>query len=192
MAAFNIPGTLPNPLSMPDQTLNLSVTLNSIFDMGEIDVDKAATLEETVTDIEYHSMRCDEYEFDATSPSYNIDNAFGLYGAAPIYAPAFSYSAPPAKGIHGYAVAILIVCEKGSCIVLNNDKLHAPVTSIQYIPSPMNEGDFLFWADPNEPLVGLNEDGLSDFAIGLLGMEASTVTGVRLRVYSFFKFVERV
>lgn len=192
MASAQIPGTLPNPESMPEEVLSLKSTLQAVFDMGETEVDKSAELSESIPDIEYHSMISNVYDYGPTAESYYVNGTHGLYSAFMVYEPAFSYSPPPEIGIWGYLVALLVTCEHGSCALLNCNPKIMGSASIQHIPYPMDKGDFFFWADSNEPLTGISEDGTLDTAMGLLGVQGCTTTGVRLRVYSFYKFVERL
>jgi len=191
-AGSGILGLLPNPLTLPELELKLGVDLSSLFDMGDPDVDKSAQLDELIPDIDYHAMYSIEHSFDASSAmGYKLDTQYGLYAAYPVYEPAYSFEFSP--GIWGYLVALFIECTEGSCILLNNRmQVGAPPKSTQYIPYPMEKGDFLFWSDPTEPLMGIDEDGVANSAMGLLGIQATTDNGVRLTVHSFYKFVEYV
>jgi len=185
MAETSIPGEFPNPNTLPSGASVLSTELSSTFDLGN-DEDRDAVWQEAIEDIEYNTMFSREYEFDPSTTHYYMDSATGLYSAYPIFKPAYTYEDTP--GVQGYLVALLIKCTKGSCVLINDG---GNGKSIQYLPYPMHVGDFLFWADPHEPLVGINEDGSSDSILGLLGIKAATDVGVRLSVYSFYRFVEK-
>jgi len=185
-------GLLPNPLTLPETEFKLGVDFSSEFDMGKPDVDKSAVLEELVSDVDYHAMYSIEHSFDpSVGLGYMLDDEYGLYAAYPVYEPAYSFEYGP--GLWGYLVALYIECTEGSCIMLNNQMQLGPsVRSTQYVPYPMEKGDFLFWADPNPPLMGTDEAGVANSAMGLLGIQATTTTGVRLSVTSFYRFVEYV
>lgn len=192
VAGSGILGLLPNPRTLPELELKLGVNLSSLFDMGDPDVDKSAQLDELIPDIDYHAMYSIEHSFDASSiMGYKMANDEGLYAAYPVYEPAYSFEFSP--GIWGYLVALFIKCTEGSCLLLNNPMQTAPPPkTTQHIPYPMEKGDFLLWADPNTPLMGTAEDGTPNSAMGLLGIQATTDSGVRLTVHSFYKFVEYV
>lgn len=185
MAETTIPGEFPNPITLPSGTNVLSTQLTSTFDLGGRN-DLDAILSEVVEDIEYNTMYTREYEFDPSTTHYYMDTPTGLYSAYPIYKPAYSYEDTP--GVQGFLVALLVKCHEGACVLLNDG---GNGNSIQYLPYPMHAGDFLFWADSHEPLVGINEDGSADSILGLLGIKAATDIGVRLSVYAFYKFTEK-
>jgi hypothetical protein len=189
-AGPGIAGQFPNPLTLPEDSLILKINLTSIFDVGMPEVDKEADLQEIIADIEYHSMYTVEHEFQSTVAGYTIDDKDGLYGAYPVYIPVPTYET--VSGVQGYLVALLLVCEKGSCVTLNNSMSPpgGPVESTQFLPLPMTEGDFMLWADETLPLIGEDEDGAANAALGLLGVQATTDNGARIRVHAFYKFVE--
>jgi hypothetical protein len=189
MAATSVNGTYPNPVTLPAVSSDLDIAIQSTFDIGTVDVDKQAVLREVLASIEYHTAYTQEFDFDAFDSEYYMTEATGLPTAKPIYLPA--YTLDNAVGIWGYLVALFITCEEGSCILLNNSRVPTPVTSTQHVPYPMNVGDFLLWADDNEPMEGIDEDG-DNKQIVVKGIECSTVTGCRLRVHTFYKFMEVV